>query len=123
MNRFIKTLLQINIIILPIVIFIAHMLISSDIPVNICITEVVVFTILNCLYVVSNIVFIKINKNSIKFNLVYTVIFLLIWILNLIQSLNYEYHKYDTLNSFIGIISITIITFLYFIKYKSLTKQ
>lgn len=123
MNKFIKTLLQINIIILPIVIFIAYMLISSDIPVNICITEVIVFTILNCLYVVCNIVFIKINKNSIKFNLVYTAIFLLLWILNLIQSLKYEYHKYDTLNSFIGIISITIITFLYFIKYKSLTKQ
>lgn len=122
MNRFIKILLQITIIILPIVIVIAYMLISSDIPVNICITEVIVFTILNGLYGVVNIVSIKINKNSIKFNLGYTAIFLLIWIFNLMQSLKYEYHKYDILNSFIGIISITLITFLYFIKYKSLMK-
>lgn len=122
MNRFINILLQITIIILPIVIVIAYMLISSDIPVNICITEVIVFTILNGLYGVVNIVSIKINKNSIKFNLVYASIFLLIWIFNLMQSLKYEYHKYDILNSFIGIISIALITFLYFIKYKSLTK-
>lgn len=122
MNRFINILFQITIIILPIVIVIAYMLISSDIPVNICITEVIVFTILNGLYGVVNIVSIKINKNSIKFNLVYASIFLLIWIFNLMQSLKYEYHKYDILNSFIGIISIALITFLYFIKYKSLTK-
>ena len=119
MKRLINICISLFLFFMPLLILAYDLLISSDSPVNISFNEVIIFFILNFIYVFLHILYIIKTKSPLTISRLLLIASLsLLWVTNLTRNLKHDYHKYATINSIIALVSIFIILSLHVIKYK-----
>ncbi|AEB77558.1 hypothetical protein ADU80_13925 [Clostridium botulinum] len=119
MKKFIDISIFFSLFTISFLIFGYSIIISSDIPVSITEDEMISFIIINLIYIILQLVYIIKSKEGAKIsNILLLLAVVAIWIINLIQDLNYQYHKYSVVTTCIGLISMICILILYILKYR-----
>ncbi|KLU74551.1 hypothetical protein [Clostridium botulinum] len=119
MKKFIDISIFFSLFTISFLIFGYSIIISSDIPVSITEDEMISFIIINLIYIIFQFVYIIKSKECAKIsNILLLLAAVAIWIINLIQDLTYQYHKYSVITTCIGLISMVCILILYILKYR-----
>ncbi|KEH99951.1 hypothetical protein IRP63_15925 (plasmid) [Clostridium botulinum] len=119
MKRFIDIAIFFSLFTISFLIFGYSIIISSDIPVTITEDGIISFIIINLIYIILQLIYIIKSKEGAKISNIFLLVAVIaIWIINLIQDLTYQYHKYSVVTSCIGLISMICILILYILKYR-----
>ncbi|EDS77312.1 hypothetical protein CBC_A0736 [Clostridium botulinum C str. Eklund] len=123
MKNITEILILIGISIFSFLIFVYHVIIASDIPVNISYNEFILFIKLDIVYLIIYIIYIIKKASYIKAN-----IFLLLFqmgfaFIGLVNDIHYKYHKYCTLISIISFSIKIIILILLIYKLVKIVKN
>ncbi|AYF55367.1 hypothetical protein DFH04_11605 (plasmid) [Clostridium novyi] len=119
MKKFINIFIGLSLFIMSLSIFSYHIIIGSDIPVNVNLNQVIRFSVIIFIYIILQLLYIiKSNNNPIIMNLILIIFLMFIWSMDFIENSAYKYHKYHTLMSSIGFWSTMFILFIYIFTFR-----
>lgn len=119
MKKTINIFIALSLFIMSLLIFGYHIIIGSDIPVDINFNQIIMFSVISFIYIILQLLYIiKNNNNPLIMNLILMIFLIFIWALDFMTNTTYKYHRYNTLISCIGFCSTMFILFMYILTFR-----